>query len=180
MKKLLSSILCGASLLAPAPATASNWTIADYCPFKGKFRAQCYGQELPSNQQNYNNVRQFAIDHPSVQFQSGIALFESRDTPPSDSYMINNAQFERNDVFPGTRRIYITNSGDAYICEDGNCSYESAFSINKVFERLYRGKALLFYRYENFNGSCSLVRYSVQREKTWKAVVAVARNNQQC
>jgi len=180
MKKLLSALAITASFIQASPASAfgpeMTWrSDVLLCKDAPKTQARCYSGKGPSSPQLYNQIKSQAQSNPTVSYMYGFAAFSPRDSAPSDSYMRQEAQFSVTDI-TGENKFYFTEQGDAYVCpsySDG-CYYESAFSLNQVFERVARGNALKFKRLEQFQGNCVLVDYVVTKTYTVKNVIAFA------
>ena len=128
-----------------------------------------------SNIENYNNIKRQALSNPATNYSEGVAYFERRDTPPSDAVMYANAQFELHAHLYNGKRIFLTDAGDAYTCDKTGCVYESAWNINQVFEKTYRGRALMFVTYGNVGGQCALSEYRVTATKTTRTQIATGR-----
>lgn len=128
-----------------------------------------------SNTETYNNIKSQALSNPATNYSEGVAAFDRRDTPPSDAFMYSNAQFEMTGPIYGGQRIFLTEAGDAYNCDTTGCIYESAWNINQVFEKTYRGRALLFTTYGNVGGQCSLTKYRVTETETTQTQLATGR-----
>lgn len=151
-----------------------SWQNTFFCKNKEETQSRCFKGVGPSSSSLYEQVKSNAKNDPSIYFLSTVALFKPRETPPSDEYMYEYAQFRATD-FGQTKRIFFTSSGDAYDCSEKTCTFASAFSTNMVFERdATRIDALKFTKFEGFQDKCALVDYVVTRDTITKTVLFTA------
>lgn len=189
MKKLLTSLLIGASLLTPIQAEAKspiNWQLDDECvksEHKSK-RVLCLELVVRNTPENFYRVINNARNNDKIVYLNLGDDLKNRDTRQSSEFMYENAQFRLADVWENDR-LYLTNSGDVYWCHStngGDCFLYEAYALDVLSHaNLGFGEDWISYHnIEEVEGQCALVHTHSTKYETKRTVSAITRWTGSC